>query len=82
MLTQGAELRRHECKDRSLLEGNGSMSLGDQSVLDTLQSRIFHVHNAKLPNGKGEGIETRQHTLELVAILLIMADKGPGCSYE
>lgn len=59
-LTQGAELRSHECKDSPLLEGNDSMSFGDQRVLDTLQSRIFVVHDTKLPNGKGEGAETHQ----------------------
>lgn len=59
MLTQGAELRCHEGKDRSFLECNGSMSLGDKRVLDTLQSRIFVVHNTQLPHGKGEGAETR-----------------------
>ena len=62
-LTEGAELRCHECEDSSLLEGNGSMSLGDQRVFGTLQSRIFVVQNTKLPNGKREGPETRQHAL-------------------
>lgn len=54
MLTQDAELRCHEGKDRSLFEGNGSMSLGDERVLDALQSRIFVVQNAQLPHRRSK----------------------------